>query len=398
MANVNSYGQYIVPSSDEMINFGVGQPYSKALPIDLIKNGMLDFINNEHDSAILQYGYKSGYESFRNDLGKFISDEINEEVDPSSLFITNGVTGALNLICSVFGYNKRNHNLHGTVLIIEDPTYFLALNIFLEFGFFIETVDPTKDYVKQVEKILNKYHVDTYNVMLYTIPTFQNPTNYTMPDSVRKDLVELTYKFKGFTIIADEVYQFLYFNKLNKPPKPLFYYGGNVISIGSFSKILSPAIRLGWIQTNKTLYKRLDDCGIMESGGSLNPIGMRIIQPLFKDESLVKYVDACRQFLFLRGNYMYDMLVQYLAEFCDFYRPLGGYFIWIKMKNHKADSKKMLDIAIKNKVRYHFGEKFSGALDANRYFRLSFSWYDLDDIKTGVMRLRTTMQEYLSTI
>jgi DNA-binding transcriptional MocR family regulator len=58
----------------------------------------------------------------------------------------------------------------------------------------------------------------------------------------------------------------------------------------------------------------------------------------------------------------------------------------------------MLDIAIKNKVRYHFGEKFSIAGDANRYFRLSFSWYDLEDIKVGVMRLRETMIEYLNTI
>jgi len=218
-----SYGQYVVPTSNEMVNFGVGQPYSKSLPIDLIKNGMLNFINNEHDSAILQYGYKSGYESFRNNLGKFIGDEINEEVDPSSLFITNGVTGALNLICSVFGFNKRSHYLHGTILIIEDPTYFLALNIFIEFGFFIETIDPTKDYIKQVEKILAKYHTDTYNVMLYTIPTFQNPTNYTMPDNVRKELVNLTYKYKGFMIIADEVYQFLYFKKLNKSTKALYY-------------------------------------------------------------------------------------------------------------------------------------------------------------------------------
>lgn len=393
-----SYGQYVVPTSDEMVNFGVGQPYSKSLPIDLIKNGMLNFINNEHDSAILQYGFKAGYESFRNDLSKFISNEINEEVDPSSLFITNGVTGALNLICSVFGFNKRNHNLHGTVLIIEDPTYFLALNIFVEFGFFIEVIDPTKDYIKQVEKILIKYHTDTYNVMLYTIPTFQNPTNYTMPDIVRKELVDLTFKYKGFMIIADEVYQFLYFNKLNKPPKPLYNYGGNVISIGSFSKILSPAIRLGWIQTNKILYKKIDDSGIMESGGSLNPIGMRIIQPLFEDQSLVKYVDTCRQFLSLRGNFMYDMAVQYLAEFSDFYRPLGGYFLWIKMKHPKANTKNMLDIAIKNKVRYHFGEKFSGALDANRYLRLSFSWYDQDDIKTGIIRLRETIIEYLNAI
>jgi DNA-binding transcriptional MocR family regulator len=65
------------------------------------------------------------------------------------------------------------------------------------------------------------------------------------------------------------------------------------------------------------------------------------------------------------------------------------------MKNSKIDTKLMLDYAIKNKVRYHFGSKFSSAVDANRYFRLSFSWYNTDDIKTGIMRLRDTIIEFI---
>jgi DNA-binding transcriptional MocR family regulator len=390
-----SYGQYVVPSSDEMINFGVGQPNSDFLPLNLIKEGMKEFINNENDPSILQYGYKAGYKKFRNVLADFITTNLPEDfkisVNPDQLYITNGVTGALSLICSVFGKIPKR----GTVMIVEDPSYFLALNIFKEFGFIIETVKIDETYLRQVEKIISKYGLDTYNIFLYTIPTYQNPTNITMTDKMRTKISALTIQYKGFIIIADEVYQFLYFNGLNKPPKPLFYYGGNIISIGSFSKILSPSIRLGWIQTNPKLYKVIDDSGIMESGGALNAISSRIVEPLLVNGGLNTYLESARIFLSTRGNYMYDMSVIYLTPYCDFFRPEGGYFIWYKMKNSKIDTKVMLDYAIKNKVRYHYGSKFSSAVDADRYLRLSFSWYNPEDIKTGIMRLRDTIIEFV---
>lgn len=390
-----SYGQYIVTNEDELINFGVGQPNSNFLPLDLIKEGMKDFISNENDKSILQYGYKSGYKSFRNNLADFLTNNLSIDnkitVSPNQLFITNGVTGALNLICSTLGKNQKR----GTIMIVEDPTYFLALNIFKEFGFIIETVKIDETYHKQVEKIICKYGIDTYNIFLYTIPTYQNPTNLTMSEKIRTKIAALTIQYKGFIIIADEVYQFLYFNKLNQPPKPLFYYGGNIISIGSFSKILSPSIRLGWIQTTPALYKLLDDSGIMESGGALNAISSRIVEPLLINGGLNKYLESARIFLSTRGNYMYDTSVVYLTQFCEFYRPEGGYFIWYKMKNPKINTRIMLEYAIKNKVRYHFGSKFSSAVDADKYFRLSFSWYNTDDIKTGIMRLRETILEYI---
>ena len=394
-----SYGQYNVPFSDTMVNFGVGQPNNNFLPLNLIKKGMQDFINNEDDKSILQYGQKPGYDLFKNDLANFISKQIKTEVDPNELFVTNGVTGALNLICSVFGnpgypLNKKK----GTIIIVEDPTYFLALNIFKDYFYYIEKININENYVEQVENIINKYSTKYYNIILYTIPTFQNPTNYTMPDQTRKELVELTHKYREFLIIADEVYQFLYFDESCRPPLPLHYYQGNVISIGSFSKILSPGIRMGWIQANKNILSKLDNSGIMESGGSLNNIGSRIIHPLLQNDDLNNYLQDCRIFLKSRGEHMYNLLVEHLSKYCEFSKPNGGYFIWLKLKNNKANSKEMLDIAINHKVRYHFGEKFSDDKDANRYFRLSFSWYSPEDIEIGIIRIKECIEEYLQLI
>lgn len=390
------YGQYDVPISDIMVNLGVGQPRSSFLPLDLIKRGMQNICDTEHDYAVLQYGCKSGYSTFKQLLSNFISKQINDNVDANNLFITNGVTGAISLICSVFG--NANNDKKGTVMIIEDPTYFLALNIFKDYKYNIQTVTINDTYVDQIKTILEKYPTSEYNVMLYTIPTFQNPTNYTMPDHIRKELVELTNIHKDFLIIADEVYQFLYFDPANKPPKPLYYYGGNVLSIGSFSKILCPALRLGWIQANDTLISKLDNCGIMESGGALNPIGCRIVESLLKTNDLDEYLNSCRNYLKIHAETMYNELKATLSEHCEFSQPLGGYFVWIKMKDPRINTKNMLDLAIKNKVRYHFGEKFSIANDANRYLRLSFSWYDVNGIIKGIQRLKQTIEETIQQL
>jgi DNA-binding transcriptional MocR family regulator len=247
-----------------------------------------------------------------------------------------------------------------------------------------------KPYIEQVTEILEIYKDELIDMVLYTIPTFQNPTNYTMPDEIRKELVALTHKYKNFMIIADEVYQYLYFDK--KPPLPLHYYDGRVISIGSFSKILAPGLRLGWIQTKVEFMKKFNDCGLMESGGALNALACRIVYPLLNYDLIDKYIDSCRYFLKTRGEYMFEQLSEHLSEHCEFYKPNGGYFIWIRMKKD-INTKTMLDIAIKNKVKYHYGEKFSSAVDANRYFRLSFSWYDQADILEGILRIKKTIEE-----
>ena len=405
-----SYGQYIVAKSDQMVNFGVGQPNNNILPMELIKSGMSDFINHECDQSILQYGEKQGYKTFRSDLATFMTRQLNTTVDESELFITNGVTGSLNLICSVLG--KK------TIIIVEESTYFLALNIFRDYGYeiFMINFDKTYDnYVRSIANIIKTYkHNDDYDfIVLYTIPTFHNPTNITMPDKIRKELVALTQKYKKFTIIADEVYQYLYFNESDKPSLPLHYYINNtpdknigkVFSLGSFSKIIAPGLRLGWIQTSPGLIEKLNNSGTMESAGGLNVISSRIVQPLLNDGSLDQYIKECRIFLKTRGEYMFECLSKHLTEYCEFEKPSGGYFIWIKLKHPKINTKIMLDMAIKNKIRYHYGEKFSSAsteeecesVKPHLLLRLSFSWYSIEDIEIGILRLKQTIQEYIET-
>ena len=135
--NKPTYGQYIVPFANEMVNFGVGQPCNDELPLDIIKSGC-KMISKINDKSLLQYGDIPGYMGFRQELSKFLIKKYNKNVDPNELFITNGVTGAISLICSLYKNKVKK-------IYVEEPTYFLVINIFKEFGFEIETIKMDVD-------------------------------------------------------------------------------------------------------------------------------------------------------------------------------------------------------------------------------------------------------------
>ena len=162
------YGQYNVPTYNEMVNFGVGQPSTELLPLDIIKQGM-DKVMEIEDPSLLQYGDIPGYLEFRKSLSRFLSSEYCKIVNPNELFTTNGVTQALSLLCSIFTKS-------GDIILVEEPTYFLAINIFKDFKLNIVTIPMTNEGVDlfKLEQEISKYS-DQENLFFYTIPTFHNP-------------------------------------------------------------------------------------------------------------------------------------------------------------------------------------------------------------------------------
>lgn len=162
--------------------------------------------------------------------------QVNEE----ELFVTAGASSALHLICSLF-LDK------GNCIFIEEPTYFLALNIFRDFKVQIVGVPVDNQGIivdSNLETLLQKYNPK----FIYTVPTFNNPTTSTLSIERRKKLIDLSQKY-GFYIVADEVYQLLryttlYFQRNYVPPPSFFAFDSTsnpkVISVNSFSKILGP--------------------------------------------------------------------------------------------------------------------------------------------------------------
>ena len=364
------YGQYTVPSVDKCVNFGVGQPSKDFLPLNLIKNANQDLLK-EDDVDLLQYGDIPGFLNFRENLSKFLNKNYEEsfklhnmesiEVKPDDLFTTNANTQGLSMVCSLL-------LKAGDTVFVEDPTYFLARNIFKnDFKLNVESISMEEDGLN-IEELKSKLNPNKTNY-LYTIPTFHNPTGITMSHEKR---IELS-KIDNLVIIADEVYQFLYFDQ--PPPPPLAFYSENVISMGSFSKILAPSLRLGWIHSSPKYINLLKNSGILDSSGGLNPYTSAIVNKIIMNGDLKTNIEFLQYELKTRCDALYHALTEQLS--IPIRKPEGGYFIWFNLG-------KIID---KPDVKVHYGNKFSNNPDNFKFVRLSFSYYKPEELVLGVERL-----------
>ena len=379
------YGQYEIPSAEEIVNFGIGQPATTFLPLDKIKKGLTNILNI-NDPTLLQYGDIQGYPKFRKDFSNFLSNKYNTLVNPKDLLMTNGVTGGLSLICSIFT-NKS------TIVFVEEPTYFLAINIFKkDFNLEVVPISIENDgiNINQLEEELVKDKYKDKNFVLYTIPTFHNPTSYTMSEEKRIKLGKISYE-KNLLVIADEVYQFLYFKDDDKPPLPLFYYGSNIISLGSFSKILAPSLRLGWIHTSENIMNKIVNCAQLDSSGGINPFICGIVHEIINNGDLDSNILFLRNELEKRCNAICSKLCTN-QQTNNFIKPKGGYFVWLDLND--IDSTKMINHANNFKLKYHSGNKFSSNNSMKNFTRLSFSCYSVEGLELGVSRLQSLVKYY----
>lgn len=357
---------------DDVIDLGIGQPGSDVLPLELLQQASHHALENS-PRDILQYGADAGDDYFKNALATFLTGYYGEKVTPESLLTTNGISQVLGMICTLF-------TKPGDAIIVEEPTYFLALNIFADHDLKIVSVPVDGDglIVEELESLLKQHNPK----FIYTIPTFQNPSGVTLSLERRERLLELAEKY-NVLVVADEVYHLLSYT--TTPPKPMGCFDSEyVLSLGSFSKILAPGLRLGWVQTSETLRQRLESYGVIASGGGLNPFTSAIVRSALELGLQDRYLTHLKRLYSERSR----VLVTALCE--DFPNHevddvQGGYFIWLKLPG--TDTSELLKRAKLNKVAFQAGVKFSGQGNLHNYLRLCFAFYDEGRLREGVKRL-----------
>ena len=205
-------------------------------------------------------------------LARFLSEGYGFDVQPDRLFISSGASQALDLICTLFVPP-------GSTVCVEEPSYFLALNILADHQLRVASL-PTDGQGLIVDGLEERL-AELRPAMLYLIPAFQNPAGATLPRERRERLVELSRQY-DFLIVADEVYHFL--NYTGPPPPSFGAYidGGRVLALGSFSKILAPGLRLGWVQAETALVQRMVLSGLLDSGGGLNPFTSSLVRSVLE--------------------------------------------------------------------------------------------------------------------
>ena len=373
-------------SQEEVIDFGNGQPGPSILPTELLETAAAHCFG-KRDPNQLNYGDEQGDVSFLEGLAEFLTPRYGFPVQPEELFVTSGNSSAIDMVCAIF-------TKPGDTVFIEEPTYFLALNIFqVDYALNVVPipVDDEGMSLEALEAALD-HHQPKF---VYTIPTYHNPTGTTLSQNRRKRLHQLAQE-NDFLIIADEVYQMIGFDESKKPPLAMAQYtaGNKVISLNSFSKIFAPGLRLGWAQMGPELMKRFVTFGKIASGGSANHVGSGIALSAIELGLQDKFLDGIKQIYKHRTDVMESGLRENLPESITWEKPDGGFFFWLTLPD-SLSAKALASQAEAFRVSFVHGGQCSNIGGLDKKIRLSFSFYEDEAILEGCRRLGLLLKSHL---
>ena len=372
------------PIPPDMIDLGLGDPDPSLFPREALARAAHERLL-PGDTSFLQYGTEQGDGYFRLSLARFLSENYHLPTAPESIFITAGISSALDLLCTCFTQADDT-------IFVEEPTYFLALKIFADHRLKVVSV-PMDENGLMIEALAEK--LARYKPkFLYTIPIHHNPAGTTLAEARRARLLDLARQHQVL-ILADEVYQLLSYGTHTPQPFAAHTDMGNIISLGSFSKILAPGLRLGWIQASAPIIQRLVTSGLLDSGGGMNPFTSAIVRGMIVsgdlDVHLQKLISTYRQRLIK----MDVLLKKHLPAFA-YTVPQGGYFFWVRLPDSMS-AVEFRQRAKLQKVDVRPGTLFSCEGGLQDFIRLCFAYYDEGWIEQGVLRLRECFENSRST-
>lgn len=418
---MSEYSQYEIPKSDEMINFSVGQPSNKLLGIDIVKKSLLNLNKSEYFNSpeILQYSNIMGIPKVRKNLSKWLNGKIKKKIDylkefenyhdidlvaeqsidEKNLMIINGITGGIQMLIETFYISDE-------VILVEESTYFIMKDIFRDLGIKVVHIKDDDNFESLVNQLLYLCENQTM-VFLYMIPFFHNPTGRTINYEIIEKLKNIFDVYDNFYVLSDEVYYFLNW-KNNNNILPLAYYHRNFISIGSFSKIIGPSLRIGYILSyNEEFFEEFEYNSVLKSSGGNTVFSSLIISSIIEENKLDNHIEFINNELRLK----HDLLIKELQNANDelnqiginlkFVIPDGGYFVMITIENKnidKSENNKFMELLIDecriNKVSFLTGDKFySPDINDLISLRLSFSYYTTEDISLGIKRFVETIKK-----
>lgn len=372
----------LISIPEGVIDLGWGHPSPHLHPTDMLRRAA-EIALTDNSPIPLQYGATQGYGPLLYSLAEFLSAQNSypSSVSPSELFLTAGASQAIDHAATLFTQT-------GDTVFVEEPTYYLIQSIFEDHGLNVVGV-PTDGEGLRVDALEEMLAVSdvAHPAMLYTIPTYQNPSGSVLPAERRRNLVELAQRY-GFIIIADEVYHLLHYGAPPPPPVASFDDSdeGCVLSLGSFSKILAPGLRSGWIHARPPIIQRFANAGLTISGGGLNHFTSTLVHALLEHGLLQDNIANLRRAYAERVAAMQTALREYLGDVVEFTAPGGGYFFWLTFTDG-TNTDALLPVAQEHGLNYRPGTAFSASGGFDDAIRLTFALYDQDMLTVGVRRL-----------
>jgi len=357
-----------------------GHPAFGLLPVDEVRQAAQ--VALERDGALaLAYGAEQGPRRLIEQLCARLERLEGAAPDPQQVMITGGVSQALDLLCTLL-------TQPGDVVLVESPTYYLALRVFRDHG--VELVPVPADEeglrVEALEEALATLRRAGRRArLLYLVPTFNNPTGRTLGIERRQALAALAER-EGLTVLEDDVYRELWYEV--PPPPPLYSLmpAGPVVRLGSFSKVLAPGLRLGWMLASPEIVRRCTGSGLLDSGGGVNHFTAHVVAALMELGLLDRQVERLRAAYRERRDALLAGLARYLPDECRWVAPGGGFFVWLRLPAG-VDSEAFLPVAEAAGVSYVPGARFYTGGGGGEYCRLAFTLVSLEELEEGGRRL-----------
>ncbi|MGE5602998.1 MAG: PLP-dependent aminotransferase family protein [Nitrososphaerales archaeon] len=363
-----------------VVDFRWGHPAASLLPAAEVARAA-DAALAKGGIAALSYGRVGGPASLIEPLTDWLARHDDPIPTGNRLFITAGISQGLDLVCTLF-------SKPGEVALVESPVYHLALKIFRDHGLVLAPVEADQDGMRPgalAGALAQVKAAGQRARFIYTVPTYNNPSSAIMPAGRRREVVALA-EAAGATVLEDDVYRHLWFQA--PPPPPMQAYGepGSVIRLGSFSKILAPGLRLGWLLAPPAVVERCNDSGLLDSGGGLSHLASYIAGEFIGLGLLDAHVERLRQGYRARCEALVEALGEHIPRSVTWTRPGGGFFVWVTLPEG-VESEELQGRAAEAGVAFVPGSRFCCCGGCESNVRLAFSLLDEAELREGAKRL-----------
>lgn len=370
----------------EMISFAGGLPAAECLPAEEIRLIAADVLSGSGAVGALQYGVSEGFMFFREELRGFLADVGVKTDSTDNLFVVSGGQQGIDLMCKVF-LDK------GDVVLVENPTYLAFLQIAATYEARVIGVksDGSGLDLNDLEDKIKRYSPK----LIYTVPTFSNPTGRSYSLDNRKGIAALASRY-DVMVLEDDPYGRLRFSGQPLPALKSFDTTDNVVYVTSFSKILSPGLRVGVMAGGKEVIRKLV---IAKQGTDLHTASLSqlIAFEYLKRGCLKPNIARSLPIYRHRAEAMAAALDKYMPEEFSRTDPEGGLFIWGEFSVH-VDTGKCFADAVKRNVAYVEGSVFYADSNGKNTLRLNYSNADEEKIERGIRALGDMFKEKVTEV
>ena len=359
----------------KIISFAGGLPAPELFPVKEMK-ATVDKVFEEHGQEAMQYGAAKGVTALREVIQQHVKEKENVDSELDNVLVTTGSEQALDLVGKAFVDP-------GDTVLVEQPTYLCALDVFRSYGANFASVEMDEDGMK-MDALEEALKANPNTKLIYTVPNFQNPTGRTMTEERRNQLAELAEKYDVY-VLEDNPYGEIRFAGQHVPAVKSFDKSGHVLYMSTFSKTLAPGFRLGWLVADEDVVNKLT---VLKQSADLHTdnLAQFAVAQFFADNDVDAHVKEISDLYGKRKDLMLEGIKKYFPEGVKYTNPEGGMFLWVEVPG-VDDTVELFKECLEHDVAFVPGDPFFAGEAQPGAFRLNYSNMKEDQIEVGLKRL-----------